>query len=161
MKTKNLIFATLLITLGLILNLITPAFVGLMKPDFLLAMYLIALTRMDSVKEAFVITLVCAILSSMTSMMPGAEIANFIEKCMTGVSVSLIYNLIKNKPSKSISLIIGGMGTLLSGFFFLIIMSLLGFLEANFLMLFMSVVIPTSIVNVFVFGIFNKALRQA
>lgn len=160
MKTKNLIFATLLITLGLILNLITPAFVGLMKPDFLLAMYLIALTRMGSVKEACVITLICAILSSMTSMMPGAEIANFIEKSMTGVSVSLIYTLTKNKSSNNISLIIGGLGTLLSGFYFLVIMSFLGFLEANFLILFMSVVIPTSIVNVFVFGIFQKSIKK-
>lgn len=159
MKTKNLVFATFLITLGLVLNLVTPAFIGMMKPDFLLAMYLIALTQLKETKERVVVMLVCALLSSMTSVMPGAEIANFIEKILTGITLSSVYGLIEVKANKFDSVLVGGGGTLISGFYFLMIMNLLGFLNENLVLLLLSVVIPTSVVNMFVFVIFQKAMR--
>lgn len=156
MKTKNIVFATLLISIGLALNTIMPPFVGLMKPDFLLAMYLIALTQVKHVKETVIVIVLCAILSSLTTMMPGAEVANFIEKILTGISVSFVFNLIYKKSNKTIACVIGGGGTMLSGFLFLLIMNALGFLDGNLLILLSTVVIPTSFMNVFIFSIFYK-----
>ena len=159
MKTKKMVFATLLITLGLILNIITPGFLGLMKPDFLLAFYLIALCTLDNLQEKVIVVMVCALMSAMTSLMPGAQIANFVEKILTGISITLIYPRAKSLNNGFLAVLIGGLGTLLSGFYFLVVMTQLGFIEGSLLPLFMSVVLPTAFINIIIIRMFLKGLR--
>lgn len=151
MKNKNLVVSTLLLSVGLVLHFVTPGLFGLMKPDFLCAMFFVALTLLDNVSEVVVVSVVCAVLSALTTSMPGGQIANIIDKLITGHIVFVLIKLTTKKGLLIRSAIVGGLGTIVSGILFLGTIMVMGLLPMSFCSLVVVVVLPTAIANAFVY----------
>lgn len=160
MKIRHIIRGTLVLSLGYILNALTPPLAGFMKPDFLLLFLFVALTHASSFKEAMLFGFVAAILASFTTMIPGGVVANFIDKIIT---TSVVYPLIIKFKTKSRflqSIFISGLGTLISGLIFIyVIFGLVGDSD-SITLLFSTVVIPTVIINTFSYYILIRLLHK-
>lgn len=160
MKNKNLVLSALLLTIGLVLHTLVPGIFGLMKPDFLVAFFFMALFLLDSLQEAITVSVACAILASMTTSMPGGEVANIVDKLVCGPIVFILGQRVKQMSPLLQSLTLGTLGTLLSGSIFLITLSFLGLLPMDFIQMILVIVVPTAIANTFLFFILLKALQR-
>ncbi|WP_422446574.1 tryptophan transporter [Thermoanaerobacterium sp. DL9XJH110] len=151
MKLKDMILTALLMAIGLVLHQVVPPIVGGMKPNFLLAMLFVALFINNSPKNAFLAGVLGGTFAALTTTFPGGQIANFFEEIITAFVVSLLIKLM-SKLSPHISVpVVGFLGTVESGTVFLTIALLVvGSLPVAFPVLFMTVVIPTAIINTFV-----------
>ncbi|MFT5875502.1 MAG: hypothetical protein ACI8WT_004495 [Clostridium sp.] len=149
MKTNKLIITSLLLTIGLILHQITPGiFLGI-KPDFLLVFMILAIILTKNFKLAFITGIVAGVLCALTTSFPGGQIPNIIDKIITSIIVYSIYkNFNSNSPLKLTGIYF--LGTIISGSIFLGTAIILFGLPAPFLILFVSVVLPTSMLNSFI-----------
>lgn len=149
MKTNKLIITSLLLTIGLILHQITPGiFLGI-KPDFLLVFMVLSIILTKNFKLAFITGIVAGVLCALTTSFPGGQIPNIIDKIITAI---IVYSIYKNFNSNSPLQLTGiyFLGTLISGSIFLGSALILFGLPAPFLILFVSVVLPTSVLNSFI-----------
>ncbi|OOM16326.1 tryptophan transporter [Clostridium saccharobutylicum] len=148
MNTKRMVTNAILIAIGAILHQITPPF-G-MQADFSLAMLFIIIIFNKEYKTALICGIIIGVFAGITSKTPGGLVPNIIDKFITCNVIYLILIPIRNKVSriKQISLILP-LGTLISGTTFLtILMKLVGLPAGlSFQALFISVVIPTIVVN--------------
>lgn len=149
MKTNKIIITSLLLAIGLILHQITPGIVFGMKPDLLLALMILSITITKDFKMAVITGIVAGILGALTTTFPGGQLPNIIDKSITSIVVYSIYKGINsNSPLKLASIYF--IGTLVSGSIFLSSALILFGLPAPFLVLFVSIVVPTSVFNCFV-----------
>lgn len=163
MKHRNLIKSALFLAMGLILHAVTPGMFGMMKPDFLLATFFVTLLIVTSFQEAFVISMVCGILAALTTTIPGGEIANIVDKLITGL---VMYHVAKQlRASKPLTKTFGiaAIGTIISGAIFLGVLTLLQVLPAPLMSMVMVVVLPTAVANSIIFYILLKVpyLKQS
>lgn len=164
MKLKNNIFTALLLAIGFILHQITPGILGGMKFDFLLSFMFISLLLDCTLNNAILTGILGGILSAITTTFPGGQIPNMIDKVLTCLILFVVIRYLRsfNRNSFVVGLI-GGVGTFLSGMFFLLSALFITGLPIPIEILIVSVVIPTTVVNgigtVFVYGIIKKALR--
>ncbi len=154
MKLKKLITISLFLAIGFILHqIMPPIFLGI-KPDFLLSMMFISIIVCDDYKSALLCGIVFGIFAAITTGFPGGQIPNVIDKIVTA---NFIYLLNKyaikplNKINSNIKIVsLSFLGTLVSGAVFLFSVSLMFGLPANFIILFLTVVLPTSLLNCFI-----------
>lgn len=146
MKTNKIIITSLLLTIGLILHQITPGiFLGI-KPDFLLVFMILAIILTKDFKNTFITAVVAGVLCALSTTFPGGQLPNIIDKIITSI---IIYALTKktnsNSPLKLSAIYF--LGTIISGSIFLGSALVIFGLPAPFLILFVSVILPTSVIN--------------
>ena len=148
MKTNKIILTSLLLAIGLILHQITPGiFLGI-KPDFLLVFMILSIILTKNFKIAFITGIVAGVLCALTTTFPGGQFPNIIDKVITSTIVYFIYKSSNsNSPLKLTAIYF--IGTIISGSIFLGSALILFGLPAPFLILFVSVVLPTSLLNSF------------
>ncbi len=164
MNIKKMTMSAILIAIGFLLHQITPGipFLGGMKMDFLLVMLFFSIFMMDSYKEVLAVSLVCGILSALTTTFPGGQVANLFDKVITGTVVYQV-NMILAQRVKSIYRVslIGLFGTILSGSVFLSVGLLVSGAPISFISLFIGIVLPTSILNAMLAVFMDRILDRA
>lgn len=151
MTLRTMTKSAILMTFGLILHMITPAFFGFMKPDFMLAMMFVSIFSSTKREDSIGIGILAGLMTGITSAMPGGLLANIIDKIITS---QVIYTLTNKNTNKTFSTILG---TILSGLIFLSISSMIVSVPSEiFIKLIFVHVIPASIIN----GIFVKLMMK-
>lgn len=160
--TKKLVINALLLALGLVLHYITPP-LGFIQMDFsLVTMVLIVSLNKDKLSTAIIAGFATGIFDGMTSKFVGGLMPNIIDKLVTAMIVfALIRLLNKTRLSAKVkTVVVNAVGTIVSGTVFLVSALLLVGLPAPFGILFIAVVLPTTIANTVVGfvvnGIFEK-----
>ena len=150
MKTKQLVTNSLLLAVGFLLHYVTPA-IGLpMQIDFsLITLILVINLNKNSFGSCIASGLATGIFSGPTTKFPLGFIPNILDKITTAIVVYLLIRLLDKTAlsSKIKSVITNAVGTLVSGTVFLVSALLLVGLPAPFSLLFVTVVIPATIVN--------------
>jgi hypothetical protein len=150
MKTNKIIITSLFLAIGLILHQITPGIFFGIKPDFLLVFMILSIILTKDFKITLITGIVAGALCALTTSFPGGQLPNIIDKIITSIIVYVIYKSSNSNASSSIKLTgIYFLGTLISGSIFLSSALVLFGLPAPFLILFVSVVLPTSLLNSF------------
>ncbi|MGB4590581.1 MAG: tryptophan transporter [Clostridiaceae bacterium] len=150
MNVKKMTLSALLISIGYVLHQIVPGipFLGGMKMDFLLVMMFFSIFMMDSYKEVFAVSLVCGLISAMTTTFPGGQVANVVDKLVTGAVIYMLFRALEGKMNNTVRLgLLACIGTILSGTVFLLTGLAISGVELSFLDLFIAIVLPTSALN--------------
>jgi len=164
MNTKKMTLSAILIAVGYILHQIVPGipFLGGMKMDFLLIMMFFSIFMMDTYREVLAVAMVCGIISAMTTTFPGGQIANLVDKLITGSLVYFVYNnIMQNLPKVVKVSIIGLLGTIVSGAIFLLVGLKVSGAPISFMDLFIAVVLPTSVLNMILALFMEKVMERA
>ena len=153
MKTKQLVTNSLLLAVGFLLHYVTPA-IGLpMQIDFsLITLILIIAFNRNSFSTCLASGVATGIFSGITTKFPLGFIPNIIDKITTAIVAYLLIKLL-DKTALSIkikAIIVNAVVTLVSGIVFLVSALLLVGLPAPFSVLFVTVVVPATIVNTIV-----------
>ena len=150
MKTKQLVTNSLLLAVGFLLHYVTPA-IGLpMQIDFsLITLILVINLNKNSFSTCMAGGIATGIFSGITTKFPMGMIPNILDKIMTTIFVYLLIRLLDKTTlhSKIKAVITNAVGTLVSGTVFLVSALLFVGLPASFSVLFVTVVIPATIVN--------------
>ena len=150
MKTKQLTINALLLAVGFLLHYVTPA-IGLpMQIDFsLITLVLIITLNKNSFSTCLASGVATGIFAGLTTKFPLGFIPNIIDKIVTTIFVYLLLKLLDKTAlnSKIKAIAVNAIGTLISGVVFLVSALLLTGLPAPFSLLFVTVVIPATIVN--------------
>lgn len=149
MKTKQLTINSLLLAVGFLLHYITPA-IGSMQIDFsLITLILVINLNRNSFGTCLASGIATGIFSGLTSKFPLGFIPNIVDKIVTAIAVYLLLKLLDKTTlsSKIKAIVVNAVGTLVSGVVFLGSALLLTGLPAPFSVLFITVVIPATIVN--------------
>ena len=148
--TKQLVTNSLLLAVGFLLHYVTPA-IGLpMQIDFsLITLVLIINLNKNSFSTCMAGGIATGIFSGITTKFPMGMIPNILDKIMTTIFVYLLIRLLDKTAlhSKIKAVITNAVGTLVSGTVFLVSALLFVGLPASFSVLFVTVVIPATIVN--------------
>ncbi|MCT8978101.1 tryptophan transporter [Clostridium sp. CX1] len=166
MNVKNLILNSLFLAIGAVLHQISPPIVLGMKPDFSLVMLFIIMILNKDYKTCISAGIVAGILSAATTTFPGGQIANFIDKIVTANVIFLFLKPMRNNINCQLKIILVTIvGTIVSGTVFLTAASLMVGLPTKFAILFLSVVLPASLINtvasLILSNVVNTALRRA
>lgn len=150
MKTKQLVTNSLLLAVGFLLHYVTPA-IGLpMQIDFsLITLILVITLNRNSFNTCVASGVATGIFSGLTTKFPFGLVPNIIDKITTAIAVYLLLKLLDKTAlhNKIKAVITNAVGTLVSGTVFLCSALLLVGLPAPFSLLFVTVVIPATIVN--------------
>lgn len=170
-NTKKMVLNSILLAIGLILHQITPALALPMQPDFaLITMFIVILLNKDDYKNCLLAGIVTGVFTALTTKFPGGQIPNIIDKIFSAnfgfLFVYLMYNLpfLKDLSDKKLDKIISplllSVGTFISGFVFLLSAKYIVGLPTGFNLLFLTIVVPSVIINLIVGVIFyNTVLR--
>lgn len=166
MKTRTLTINSILLAIGLMLHQITPS-IGLpMQPDFAIAMlFVIMLLNKNDYKTCIISAIVTGLFTALTTKFPGGQLPNIIDKIVTANIVYMIIYLstkikVLNKLSDNmLIMIILPIGTLISGTTFLYFAKIIVGLPAPFLPLFLTIVVPTCVLNFFVGAFLYKVVK--
>jgi len=160
MNVKKMTLSALLVAIGFVLHQIVPGipFLGGMKMDFLLVMMFFSIFMMDSYKEVFAVSLVCGLLSAMTTTFPGGQIANIVDKLLTGAVIYLLFKSLEGRMNNTVRLgLLACVGTIISGTVFLLTGLAISGVQLSFIELFIAIVLPTAALNT-VFAIFLEKI---
>ena len=156
--TKQLVTNALLLAVGFLLHYVTPA-IGLpMQIDFsLITMILVINLNKNNLGSCIASGVVTGIFSGLTTKFPLGFIPNIIDKITTTIAVYFLVKLLDKTAlnSKIKAIAVNAIGTLISGIVFLVSALLLTGLPAPFIVLFITVVIPATVVNTIVGFIVN------
>lgn len=145
MNVKQSVKAMMILTLGFVLNTVIPPFLLGMKPDFLLVFMFVALNFVEKPKDIMIIIILAMIFAAVSSVMAGGFIANAVDKCITGcLYVIVTQRMNRNLITETVTVIIG---TMVSGIIFLLTLFVLGFLPSIPVALFITIVLPTALLN--------------
>lgn len=157
MNLRKLIKATFLLAIGLVLHALIPSFLGYIKPDFLLALFFIALLDLDTYPEVIVVSVAAGLLSGMTSSIPGGLFANLVDKIITGPVVYSVFSMLKQRMKMDhIVLLLGFGGTMISGLIFIACIVVIGSLPIAQVPFLLGVVTITGVLN----SVFVMFLRK-
>lgn len=162
MNLRKNILISLLLAIGFIMHQVIPGAFGSMKFDLMLSFMFVALFINKDFKSTILIALLGGILTAMTTTFPGGQVANIIDKIITSIVVYMLIIITSKIKFKQITVgIITFIGTLVSGTVFLISALFMVGLPAPFPILFISIVVPTSITNVFITVIIYNVVKRA
>ena len=148
-NTKQLVTNALLLAVGFLLHYVTPA-IGSMQIDFsLITLILVINLSKNHFSTCIASGIATGIFAGLTTKFPFGLVPNILDKIVTTVVVcSLIKLLDKTALSSKIKAIaVNAVGTLVSGVVFLTSALILVGLPASFGLLFVTVVLPTIVVN--------------
>jgi len=144
---KNLVTA-LLLAIGFILRNFIPISIGSMKGDIMLGITFVCILLNPTVKNTILTGLLAGIITAMTTAFPGGQVANLVDKMFTAFLVLGLVKLFGKHSNKTVSLgIIGFICTLFSGSVFLLTALAIVGLPVGFSTLFITVVLPTAVIN--------------
>ncbi|MBN1041116.1 tryptophan transporter [Clostridium botulinum] len=152
MNTKRMITNAILIAIGVILHQLTPALGLPMQPDFALAMLFIIIVYNKEYKTTIICGLIVGIFTALTSKTPGGQLPNLADKFITCNIMYLMLMPLRKRVGMNIQIMmLLSVGTLVSGTIFLTVLMLTAGLPggASFGILFMAVVLPTTVLNAF------------
>ncbi len=152
MKTKQLVINSLLLAVGFILHYVTPAIGSMQIDSSLITMILVINLNKNNFSTCLAGGIATGIFSGLTSKFPLGFIPNIIDKISTAIAVYLLIKLLDKTAlsSKIKAIVVNAVGTLVSGIVFLASALLLVGLPAPFSVLFITVVIPATVVNTIV-----------
>jgi hypothetical protein len=165
LNTKNLVLMAMLVAVGAALYLVVPGFNAGMKFDFMLIMMFVGMFLFPDARSVLLLAVSTGVVSGILSTIPGGFIPNVIDKLITAFVVFAVIIVLK-KIAKNliVQTVIAAIGTLLSGTIFLTIaIFLLGIdfgLNNPFAFLFVTVVLPTVVMNAVAFFIINPIVNK-
>ncbi|KAA0547529.1 tryptophan transporter [Bacillus sp. BGMRC 2118] len=147
MNTRILVTLSLFVGIGAVLHVVIPSF-G-MKPDMSLTMMFLGILLFPKAQYVLLLGLSTGFISALTTTFPSGQIPNIIDKPITAFLFFGAYLLVKRFSFKFTPSVLACIGTLISGTIFLgSALFIFGLPEGfGFMALFVTVVIPTSIVN--------------
>ena len=148
--TKQLVTNSLLLAVGFLLHYVTPTLGLPMQIDFsLITLILIITLNRNNFSTCLASGVATGIFSGITTKFPMGLIPNIIDKIVSTIAVYLLLKLLDKTAlhSKIKAIVVNAVGTLISGTVFLASALLLVGLPASFSVLFVTVVIPATIVN--------------
>ncbi len=148
MNTKKMATNAILIAIGAILHQVTPPF-G-MQADFSLAMLFIIIVFNKEYKTTLACGIIMGVFAALTTKTPGGQLPNIMDKFITCNVMYLVLMPLRNKVNKLVQIsILLPLGTLVSGTVFLTLLANIVGLPGglSFNVLFISVVVPTIVVN--------------
>ncbi|URZ08725.1 tryptophan transporter [Clostridium felsineum] len=162
MDLKKLIINSLFLAIGVVLNQITPPILFGMKPDFSLAMLFIIILLNDDFKTCILTGVVAGLLAAAVTTFPGGQLPNIIDRIVTTSLVFIAVQPLKNKMNDKISIILTSLvGTIISGSVFLGSALVIVGLPASFKALFITVVLPATIINAIVGTLIFIAVKKS
>lgn len=160
MNLRKNILTALLLAIGFIMHQVIPGTLGSMKFDIMLAFIFIAIIINKDFKNVLLTAMLGGLITALTTTFPGGQLPNIIDKLVTCLFVYGLIRVFDRFKLNQISIgIIAFLGTMVSGTVFLGSALLLAGLPAPFTALFLAIVIPTSITNVFVTVIIYNAVK--
>lgn len=148
MSLRDSIQVALLLAIGTILHSVVPGYGSGMKPDLLLSMLFIVLMLRNDSKLSILAGILAGLLSALTTSFPGGQIPNIIDKLVTTGAIYVLIKMLNGRiNSKVMSLLVGILGTVVSGVTFLGSALFIAGLPAPFEVLFVSVVMPAIVMN--------------
>ncbi len=160
---KNIV-SSLLLAFGVVLYISFPPFFFGMKFDFLLTFILLAVLIHPTLINTYVIGFVGGLLEYFLTTFPGGNVPNFVDVIITVSVLYLIVIITKRFINKIVlGFIFGAVGTLISGSSFLYVALLMVGLpgSSTFVGLFLTVVLPTTIVNLFAIPFLYTVFERA
>jgi hypothetical protein len=113
---------------------------------------------MDSYREVLAVSLVAGVLSAMTTTFPGGQVANIVDKLITGALVYALFKALDGKVNNTARLcILAFVGTIASGSIFLMTGLAISGVPLSFMDLFTAIVLPTAALNT-VFTVFLEKI---
>ena len=148
--TKQLVTNAVLLAVGFLLHYFTPAMGLSMQIDFsLITLILVIILNKNSFGTCMAGGIATGIFAGITSKFPFGLVPNIIDKIVTTVVAYLLIRLLDKTAlsSKVKAVVTNAVGTVISGTVFLVSALLLVGLPAPFTVLFVTVVVPATIVN--------------
>ena len=138
----------LLMAIGTLLHLVAPGYGGGMKPDLLLSMLFIVILLNPKLQPTILAGLLAGFLAAMTTTFPGGQIPSIFDKLAAAFVAFGLISMFKERINHYVmSALLGLIGTIVSGVIFLGSALAITGLPVPFEVLFVTVVLPTSIVN--------------
>ncbi|OCA87401.1 tryptophan transporter [Pseudobacillus wudalianchiensis] len=148
MNTKSLVTLSLLIGIGAVLHTVMPGLFLGMKPDMMLTMMFLGILLFPNVKSVLLAGLVTGMISGLTTSFPGGLIPNMIDKPVTAFVFYGLFILFAKYSKNAIgSAVLTAVGTIVSGVVFLGSALVIVGLPGPFAALFVTIVLPASVVN--------------
>ncbi|GGJ92220.1 putative tryptophan transport protein [Lentibacillus kapialis] len=166
MNTRVLVFMSLLLGIGAVLHFIIPPFIYGMKPDMLLSMMFLGIMLFPKAKYVLILSVAAGIMSALTTQTPGGQIANMIDKPITGILFFGLLLLVKNRINNKINIpVLTAVGTMISGAIFITVaLFIIGLMEGAFPILFGTIVLPAAALNtafmIIVYPIVQNIFKQ-
>ncbi len=161
MNTKVLVLLSLLIGMGAVLHAVMPPIYLGMKPDLLLVMMFLGIILFPEKKYVLLVSLVAGVISALTTSFPGGQIASPFDKV---ISAFVFYGIliVALKYTKSIVMIctVTAVGILVSGIVFLSVALMVAGLPGTFIGLFLTVVLPTTVMGIIAMAIIYPIAQQ-
>ncbi|HHY92177.1 MAG TPA: tryptophan transporter [Firmicutes bacterium] len=150
MKVKEMAITALFLAIGLVLHQITVGLVAGMKPDFVITMLFVSFLVIRNARLTLPAGLAAGIIAALTTTMAGGQLPNIIDKPITAaVAMGLIKLLGGRINDYLLAGLVGLIGTFVSGLVFITAVALIIGLPAPFMALFVTVVVPTAVINTF------------
>ncbi|MFZ3580259.1 tryptophan transporter [Virgibacillus sp. DJP39] len=162
MNTRILIILSLFVGIGAVLHAVVPAILFGMKPDMLLSMMFLGIMLFPKLKYVVLVSIVTAVVSALTTLVPGGQIANLIDKPITALIFFGLFLLVKDKINGNIGApVLAAIGTIISGTIFLFsAIYIVGLMGGAFTVLFITIVLPTAAVNALVMAIVYPVVQK-
>lgn len=153
--TRDLVMSAVLLGIGFVLHSVTPPLFFGIKPDFMLACMFIAIIINPNLKNTVVTGIVSGMIAALTTGFPGGQIPSIIDKFVSALfiyfMIRLSVSLIDSNSKKSLFVcFLSFLGTIVSGIAFLGSALIMFGLPAPFSVLFITIILPTSLANTFV-----------
>ncbi|SFD36865.1 Tryptophan transporter TrpP [Lentibacillus persicus] len=167
MNTRVLVLLSLLLGIGAVLHFVVPPFIYGMKPDMLLSMMFLGIMLFPKTNYVLVLSVAAGVISALTTQTPGGQIANMIDKPITGILFFALLLLVKDRVNPKINVpVMTAVGTMISGAIFLTVaLYMIGLMEGAFLILFGTIVLPAAALNtafmIVIYPIVQNILKQS
>ncbi|TMN23032.1 tryptophan transporter [Lentibacillus cibarius] len=149
MNTRVLVLLSMLLGIGAVLHFIIPPFFYGMKPDMLLSMMFLGIMLFPKPKYVAILSVAAGVISALTTQTAGGQIANMIDKPITGLLFFGLVLLLKDRLSTKINVpVLTAAGTMISGSVFLTVaLYIIGLMNGAFPLLFATIVLPAALLN--------------
>lgn len=162
MNLRKNILTALLLAIGFILHQLVPGVFAGMKFDLMLAVIFVAIFINNDFKNVLLTAFIGGFITALTTTFPGGQIPNIIDKVVTCITVFIMIKASgKFKDNQVCIGIISFLGTIISGTVFLLSALLIVGLPAPFKALFVGIVLPTSVTNIFITILIYNAVKMA
>ncbi|RSK29260.1 tryptophan transporter [Bacillus sp. HMF5848] len=161
MNTRVLVLLSLFIGIGAVLHAVIPGYGSGMKPDMLLIMMFLGLLLFPQANYAVVLGIVTGLISGLTTTFPGGFLPNMVDKIITSLVIVLVIIALKKYSQNVVfAAIITAVGTIVSGIIFLTAALAIVGLPAGFMVLFVAVVLPATVLNTIAMVVLHPIVQQ-
>ena len=160
-NVKKLTISGILLSVGFILHQLAPAGIGAVTFDYMTAILFIIIVINKDFQTSLVAGIAAGIIAALTTKFPGGQIPNIIDKVTAAVFVYFLMRVIDTLPQDIKMGIIGLLGTIVSGSVFLGSAAIIAGLPGTFSALFIGVVLPTAVSNIFVCALLYRVVTSS